>query len=78
MAYYYGRKSYGRSRSLKSSKKRKRYTQAERIAFKLGQEQKVRESIYKNGNHDTRVFMAYSKGYQGAPMRGTKKPLFGN
>ena len=57
--------------------KNKKYTNAEKIAFRLGQEQRVKKSL-SSGNSNSRVYDAYCKGYQGIPNNGTKKPLFSN
>lgn len=80
MAYYRNRrsngyKSYNQRRFYKGSKRRNRYTKAEKIAFNLGQEQRVRQSI-KTGDTGTRVFEAFQKGYHGVPAKGSRKPLF--
>ena len=82
MAYYnsrrsYGSKGYGSRRSYKSTKRKRKFTKAEQIAFKLGQEHRVRQTINSN-NKDTRVFEAYAKGYHGVPAKGSRKPLFSN
>lgn len=80
MAYYnnrrsYSSKSYGSRRSYKNTRRKRKYTKAEQIAFKMGQENRVLESIASN-NRDTRVFEAFTKGYNGIPAKGTRKPLF--
>ena len=62
---YNGKRTYNRRRNGK-------YTQAERIAFRMGQEQRVHESLSKNG---TRVHSAFVKGYAGSP-RQSREPLF--
>lgn len=61
---YTGRKSYGR---------RSKYTQAEKIAFRMGQEQRVKKSIASS--EPSRVQTAYKKGYAGSP-RQSREPLF--
>lgn len=68
MAY---RRNYGK----RNYKRGKKYTNAEKIAFRLGQEQKVRESI-RSGAKNTRVYDAFVKGLAGAPVNSAKKPLF--
>ena len=73
MAYYnnnrYGKKSYY------GKKRKSSYTKAEKIAFELGQKQRVAQSI-NSGKTDNRVYESYCKGYQGTPNNGRKKPLF--
>lgn len=80
MAYYnnrrgYSTRSYGSRRSYKSSRKKKKYTSAETIAFKLGQQQRVKDSI-ASANKNTRVYEAFCKGFQGIPSKNSRKPLF--
>ncbi len=58
-----------------SGKKRTKYSKAENIAFRMGQERKVLDSI-KSGNKETRVYDAYCKGYKGQPENRKSKPLF--
>ena len=53
--------------------KRKKYTQAEQIAFSLGQQQRVKESLATS--KPSRVKDAFSKGYGGV-SRDEKKPLY--
>lgn len=60
-----------------SGKKKTKYSKAENIAFRLGQERRVVNSL-KSGNKDTRVYEAYCKGLQGKPNNRIKKPLFGD
>ena len=69
------RKTYG-NRNYKSSSNKKKYTSAESIAFRLGQEQRVRKSI-NSANKNSRVYDAFCKGFNGVPTNNTKKPLFG-
>jgi len=76
MAYYgYGRRKTRYNGRAKAVRRKKKYTQAEKIAFRLGQEQRVKKTI--NSNQDTRVADAFYKGLQGAPMNKKKKSLFG-
>lgn len=78
MAYYNRNtsrnRSYGKKRSYGQRNKTK-YTKAEKIAFELGQRQRVINSI-QTGKTDNRVYEAYCKGCQGMPNAGHKKPLF--
>ncbi len=72
MAYYrYGRRSGGGKKIFR--RKRSKYTQAEQVAFSLGQKQRVIESI--KSNNSSRVKEAYAKGYAATPANG-RKPLF--
>ncbi len=50
------------------------YTQAEKIAFRLGQEQRVKKTL-NSTNKDTRCYDAFLNGYNGKSSNG-KKPLF--
>lgn len=54
--------------------KKKKYTRAERIAFNMGQEARVRKSL---NNTDSRVYEAYCKGLQGRYTGTKKKSLYG-
>lgn len=71
MANY--RKYYGQNWNIK--RKRKKYTTAEQIAFRLGQEKKVRNSI-ASGKTETRVYDAFIKGLSGMPQDNKNKPLY--
>lgn len=71
MANY--RKYYGQNWNRK--RKRKKYTTAEQIAFRLGQEKKVRNSI-ASGKTETRVYDAFIKGLSGMPQDNKNKPLY--
>lgn len=64
--------NYGRKYNGNRRRGRRKYTQAERIAFRMGQEQRVSESLSKNG---TRVHNAFVKGYAGSPQN-SKQPLY--
>lgn len=68
MAYNRNYKSRGKSTTYP----KKQYTQAERLAFKMGQEDKVLEGL---NNPESRVYEAYCKGYNGKPA-SSKKTLF--
>lgn len=59
----------------KSYRKKTKFTKAENIAFRLGQERRVKEAI-KSGNKDSRVYDAYCKGLKGT-AKNKKKPLYG-
>lgn len=77
MAYYKNSRqtSYARNRFNGSGRAKKHtYTQAEKIAFRMGQEQKVTESLHST-NKNTRVFDAFCKGYNGRPV-SSKKSLY--
>lgn len=80
MAYNrYGNRSswrYGSRRYGNNNRRKSKYTQAEQIAFKLGQQQRVKDAI-NSGDVNTRVYEAFAKGFAGAPSNG-KKPLFHN
>ena len=71
------RRSYNSRRATSNtfSKKRRKYTNAEKIAFKLGQEKRVRDSI-NSGKKDTRVYTAFEKGFRGLPVNNKKKSLY--
>ena len=66
--YYNTRSNYGRRSG------RRKYTQSENIAFRMGQEQRINECV-KNGRADSRVYESYCKGYAGFSPR-SQKPLF--
>lgn len=70
MAYYGNRRYSGRGSSRNGKKK---YTQSERIAFRLGLEQKVKKSI-SSGKTNTRVYDAYCAGFNGLANK-KDKPL---
>lgn len=82
MAYYNSNKNrfnnswYGKGKNYKSKRKSK-YTNAENIAFRLGQEQRVKRSI-NSGKKDSRVYEAFCKGLNGLSNNGKKKSLFGD
>lgn len=65
---------YGKTRNYESKRKTK-YTKAENIAFRLGQEQRVKKSI-TSGKTDSRVYEAYCKGFNGVPNKSEKKSLY--
>lgn len=67
----YGKGSYRPKRSYKQKNK---YTEAEKIAFRLGQEQRVRKSV-NSQNTNTRVYDSFCKGLNGMPSN-KNKPLF--
>lgn len=67
------RNYYGQNRNRK--RKRNKYTTAEQIAFRLGQERKVRNSI-ASGKTGTRVYDAFVKGLSGMPQNNKNKPLY--
>lgn len=79
MAYYNrtaGRNRYYGKRRLFGQRQKKTYTKAEKIAFDLGQRDRVVNSL-NTGKTDNRVYEAYCKGCQGIPTGGrSKKPLF--
>ena len=62
------------SRRKSNYGRKKKYTEAERIAFRLGQEQRVRKSI-NSQNTNTRVYEAFCKGLNGKTSNKSK-PLF--
>ena len=66
--YYNTRSNYGRRSG------RRKYSQSENIAFRMGQEHRIAECVSK-GDKNTRVYEAYNKGYSGFSPR-TQKPLF--
>ncbi len=68
---YSGRRRYTTSFYSRNRK----YSNAETIAFKLGQEARVKNSL-KSGNKDTRVYEAFARGYCGVPQHNKKKDLF--
>lgn len=65
---------YGKSRNY-GSKRKAKYTEAEKIAFRLGQEQRVKKSL-TSGNTNTRVHEAFCKGLNGVPTKQDKKSLY--
>lgn len=74
--------AYRNSRRSKNVKRRKsyrksKYTTAEKIAFKLGQEERVKASL-NSKNTETRVYDAFCKGLQGKQVGRKRKPLFGD
>lgn len=79
MPYYNNRRNgtrygtrYGRT-SFSRGRRRSKYTQAEKIAFRMGQEQRVKKSIASS--QPSRVQTAYHKGYAGSPQ-SSREPLF--
>ena len=56
-------------------KKKKKYSYAEQVAFRMGQEDRVTESI--KAGKDSRVYDAYCKGINGY-SHNNKKSLFGD
>lgn len=67
-SWYGNGRNYGRKRKSK-------YTNAENIAFRIGQEQRVKKSI-TSGKTDTRVYEAFCKGFNGVPNKSEKKSLY--
>lgn len=65
----------GKSRNY-GRKRKSKYTNAEKIAFRMGQEQRIRKSL--TGNKDSRVYDAFCKGLSGVPDKSKKKSLFGD
>lgn len=76
MAFRRNYRKNNNNRKYNSSSKKNKYTSAESIAFRLGQEQRVRKSI-NSANKNSRVYDAFCKGFNGVPTNNTKKPLFG-
>ncbi len=80
MAYNNGYRGYGngynRSYNKNTRSKSNTYTEAEKIAFKLGQEQRVLTTINSQNKH-TRVYDSYLKGLN-YNFTNDKKPLFDN
>lgn len=73
MAYTrYGNRSYG-NKKYNTSRKSK-YSQSERVAFRLGQEQRIKASI--NSTKPSRVQDAFAKGLKGFPQTDKNKSLF--
>lgn len=70
---------YGKSRNY-GSKRKSKYTNAEKIAFRLGQEELVANTINAGLSHkkESRVYDAYCKGRQGMPQGNKQKSLFGD
>lgn len=67
---------YGRRATNRRFVKKRKYSQAEQIAFRLGQEQRVKKSL---SDSNTRVYEAYAKGLRGPEFaNSSKKPLFSN
>lgn len=78
MAYYNRNtsrnRSYGKKRSY-GQKNKSKYTKAEKLAFDLGQKDRVLDTL-RSGKTENRVYEAYCKGLHGMPNAGRKKPLF--
>lgn len=72
----YGRKNYGNKGYGKRnySRKKSKYSKSEQVAFRLGQEARIRASL--NANKPSRVQDAFEKGFNGIPHADQKKPLF--
>lgn len=68
----YGKKPFVPFNATKG-KGKKKYSNSEQIAFRMGQEDRVRQSLKSNPN--SRVVDAYNKGLQGSQPTN-KKPLF--
>lgn len=69
------RRNWSYSNYGRKTKRKNKYTEAEKIAFRLGQEQKVVKSL--NSNKESRVRDAYIKGL-GSVGKREKKSLYGD
>lgn len=67
----YGNKGYGKRNY---SRKKSKYSKSEQVAFRLGQEARIKQSI--NSNKPSRVNEAFEKGFNGFPRIDQRKPLF--
>lgn len=75
MAWNNWNNKYNKNYNNKKSSKKTKYTQAEKIAFRMGQEERVLATL--DMEKDSRVRDAYCKGYSGVSKQ-TKKSLFGD
>lgn len=74
MAYSY---KYSRNYSNAGRKNRRnKYTKAETIAFRMGQEARIRKSVYDDKNKDSRVYASFCNGFKGSPANNKNKPLY--